>query len=69
MKKNFYKIAMLLLVSGLLTVGCKKEKTSPTTQGQTTSVTAKPSGQAESSTPDAPAANAPAPPGGCPGHK
>ena len=70
MKKNFYKIVMLLLVSGLLTVSCKKEKTLADNAG--------PNGKRSSMLNHpvklkvqrliAPATDTPAPPsGGCPG--
>jgi len=68
MKNHFYKIAMLVLVSGLLTVSCKKENAAPTAKKQTTGTTSKITGDTESSTPESPY-NTPPSGGGCPGHK
>ncbi|MBS1600969.1 MAG: hypothetical protein JST75_22340 [Bacteroidetes bacterium] len=67
MEKNFYKIAMLLFVCGLISVSCKKENTAPTSTKQQTATNAKTSGDVGSSTP-ATAYQQTAPPG-CPGHK
>ena len=67
MKKNFYKIAMLVLVVGLSLTSCKKDNIAPTAKKQNPT-NSKTSGDVGSSTP-ATSYQQTVPPTGCPGHK
>ena len=41
MKKNFYKIAMLVIVTGIMTVSCQKETPAPEARNQSGNSTGK----------------------------
>ena len=68
MKKSFYKIAMLVIVSGLITVSCKKETPAPEAKAPVNASNSKVIGGSESSAPSTPYQDTHSP-GGCPGHK
>jgi len=68
MKKNFYKLAMLALVCGLVTTSCQKETPAPEARTPTSGTSTKVvGGSSETSEPSAPSQGSSN--SGCPGHK